>query len=95
MLGWLRYPTGGPGGLAPWVRVRLVTVTYGGSGVLAPWFKVRLVKVTYGGSGGLLSGLGSLIRDARTPNDASNPNYLNLILISFMKFKIKLSKHTF
>ena len=90
-----KVPYGGSRLLARWVRVRLVKVTYGGSGVLAPWVKVRLVKVPHGGSGGLLSGLGSLIRDARTPNDASNPNYLNLILISFMKFKIKLSKHTF
>ena len=72
----------------------MVKVPYGGSGVLAPWVKVKLVEVTYGGSGGLLPWLGSLIRDARTLNDASNTNYLNLILIIFMKFKIELSKHT-
>ena len=54
-------------------------VPYGRSGGLAPWVRVRLVKLTYGGPGGLLPGLGlgRLIRDAQTLNDALNPNYLN------------------
>ena len=87
MLGWLRYPTGDPGGLPPGLGLGWLRYLTGGPGGLPPGFGLGWLRLPTG-SGGFLPGLGSLIRDARTLNDASHPNYLNLILIIFMKFKI-------